>query len=88
MANYVELGKAQEMLENAQIISDGVNCGYCTDDISLDTLAAEEVEAVLCHCRDCVKTGATSMFPGMLYCREFRTCVCPDEFCKRGEPGK
>lgn len=39
-----------------------------------------------CHCQNCIKTGATSMFPGMLYCREFRTCVSPDEFCKRGQP--
>lgn len=88
MDKYVELEKVQEMLENAQIISDGVNCGYCTEDISLDALVAEKVESVSCHCRDCAKTGATSMFPGMLYCWEFRTCVSPDEFCKRGEPGK
>ena len=66
--------------------SDGVNCGYCTDDISLNTLVAEEVEEIPCHCQDCTKTGATSMFPGMLYCREFSTCVSQDEFCKRGQP--
>ena len=86
MGKYVEIAKVQEMLENAQIISDGVNCGYCTDDISLDALAAEEVEAIPCHCQDCIKTGATSMFPGMLYCRECRTCVSPHEFCKRAQP--
>lgn len=78
--------KSKKCLKNAQIISDGVNCGCCTDDISLDALAAEEVEAIPCHCQDCIKTGATSMFPGMLYCREFRTCVSPDEFCKRAQP--
>lgn len=65
--------------------------GYgATDDAIalIDSIPSEEVERVPCHCRDCIKTGATSLFPGMLYCREFRTCVCPDEFCKRGEPGK
>ena len=86
MAKYVEVEKVEEMLENAQIISDGVNCGYCTDDISLNTLAAEEVEEIPCHCQDCTKAGATAMFPGMLYCREFSTCVSQDEFCKRGQP--
>ena len=63
--------------------------GAMDDAIALiDSILSETVEPVPAHCRDCVKTGATSMFPGMLYCREFRTCVCPDEFCKRGEPGK
>lgn len=38
MAKYVEIEKVQEMLENAQIVSDGVNCGYCTDDISLEKI--------------------------------------------------
>lgn len=88
MAKYVEIEKVQEMLENAQIITDGVNCGYCTEDVSLNTLPMEELEKVPCRCRDCKKTGATSMYPGMLYCREFRTCVALDEFCKRGEPEK
>lgn len=61
--------------------------GATDDAIALiDSIPSESVERVPCHCRDCIKTGATSMFPGMLYCREFRTCVSPDEFCKRGQP--
>lgn len=47
MAKYIEVEKVQEMLENAQIISDGVNCGYCTDDISLDKLPAADVAPVV-----------------------------------------
>lgn len=47
MPKYVEIEKVQEMLENAQIISDGVNCGYCTEDISLDNLPAADVVSVI-----------------------------------------
>ena len=47
MAKYVEIEKVQEMLENAQIISDGVNCGYCTEDISIDKLPAADVALVV-----------------------------------------
>ena len=47
MAKYVEIEKVQEMLENAQIITDGVNCGYCTEDVSIGEIHSDDVAPVV-----------------------------------------
>ena len=35
MKGYIERAAVEEMLENAQLISDGEYCGYCTEDVNL-----------------------------------------------------
>ena len=44
---YISRKAVMEMLENAQIISDGENCGYCTEDISISSIPAAEVAPVV-----------------------------------------
>lgn len=45
MAEYIERKAVVEMLENAQIISDGYYgyCGYCTEDVNIDAIPAADV---------------------------------------------
>lgn len=47
MEKYVKLSNVENMLTNAQIITDGENCGYCTDDISLYEIPTEDVAPVI-----------------------------------------
>lgn len=44
---YIEREATEKMLENAQIISDGENCGYCTDDISISSIPSADVALVV-----------------------------------------
>lgn len=43
MGDYIEREAVINMLENAQIISDGENCGYCTEDISIYSIPLAQV---------------------------------------------
>ena len=47
MKEYIERAAVEEMLENAKIITDGENCGYCTDDVNLDGIPAADVAPVV-----------------------------------------
>ena len=44
---YVDVHQISEMLENAQIITDGENNGYCTEDVDLALIRREDVEPVV-----------------------------------------
>ena len=46
MKEYIERADVQEMLENAQIISNGEYCGYCTEDVRLNSIPAADVAEV------------------------------------------
>lgn len=46
MKEYIERADVEEMLENAQIISDGEYCGYCTEDVNLNSIPAADVVEV------------------------------------------
>lgn len=47
MAEYIEREAVEEMLENAQLVSDGEYCGYCTDDIRIGSIPAADVAPVV-----------------------------------------
>ena len=40
---YISRKAVEEMIEDAQIISDGENCGYCTEDIEISSIPAVNV---------------------------------------------
>lgn len=44
---YISRKAVYEMLENAQIISEGENSGYCTEDISISSIPAADVVPVV-----------------------------------------
>lgn len=46
MKGYIERAAVEEMLENAQLISDGEYCGYCTEDVNLGSIPAADVAEV------------------------------------------
>lgn len=46
MKEYIERAAVEEMLENAQLISDGEYCGYCTEDVDLDDIPTADVAEV------------------------------------------
>lgn len=46
MKEYIERAAVEEMLENAQLISDGEYCGYCTEDVNLGSIPAADVAPV------------------------------------------
>ena len=46
MKTYIERAAVETMLENAQIITDGENCGYCTEDVNLGSIPAADVVEV------------------------------------------
>ena len=46
MTEYIERAAVEEMLENAQLISDGEYCGYCTEDVNLGSIPAADVAPV------------------------------------------
>lgn len=47
MAEYIERAAVEEMLGNAQIIFDGEYCGYCTEDVNLNSIPAADVVPVV-----------------------------------------
>ena len=46
MKEYIERAAVEKMLEDAQLISDGEYCGYCTEDVSLNRIPAADVAEV------------------------------------------
>lgn len=47
MMEYIERELVEKMMEDAQIISDGEYCGYCTEDISISSIPAADVAPVV-----------------------------------------
>ena len=74
MKEYVEKAAVEEMLENAQIIAEGEYCGYCTDDIDLNSIPTADVAPVRhgtwtdigslsCRCSECgCKNNRTTLY--------------------------
>jgi len=62
MTEYIERDAVATMIESAQIISNGENCGYCTDDISIYSIPAADVELV--------RHGRWIKYAGKLVCSE------------------
>ena len=52
MTLYVKLDDLREMFENAELISDGEYSGYCTEDISQNTLEQNAIKIV--HYKNCI----------------------------------
>ena len=46
MKEYIKRAAVETMLENAQIITDGEYCGYCTEDVRLNSIPAANVAEV------------------------------------------
>lgn len=46
MSEYIERAAVAKMLEDAQLISDGEYYGYCTEDVSLNSIPAADVVEV------------------------------------------
>ncbi len=44
---YIEREAVEKILENAQLIFDGENCGYCTGDVNIDEIPAADVAPVV-----------------------------------------
>lgn len=76
---YVELKLVEEMLENAQLISDEEYCGYCSEDIHLYELPVVEIT----RCSNCRLRG-TEDCP-MTYCEHVNP-TNDNDFCSRGKP--
>lgn len=47
MSDYISRAAVEEVLEKAQIISDGENCGYCTQDVNITAIPAAEVAPII-----------------------------------------
>ena len=46
MKEFIERESVEKMLEDAQLISDGEYCGYCTEDVNLSSIPAADVVPV------------------------------------------
>ena len=46
MSEYIKREAVEKMLENASIISDGEYCGYCTEDVCIDSISTADVAPV------------------------------------------
>lgn len=47
MNEYIDRKSVEKMIEQAQIISDGENSGYCVDDINIRAIPAADVAPVV-----------------------------------------
>lgn len=47
MAEYIDKQAVEEMIESAQLISDGEYSGYCTEDINISSIHAADVAPVV-----------------------------------------
>lgn len=45
--DYIKRESVINMLEDAQLISDGEYCGYCTEDISVVSIPAAEAQTIV-----------------------------------------
>lgn len=76
---YIEKRAVEDMLENAHLISEGEYCGYCTEDIDINSIPVADVAPVVI-CRDC------KHYDGKWFCN-----ICgipsrrPYDFCSYGE---
>lgn len=43
---YIEKQAVEDMIENAHLISEGEYCGYCTEDIDINSIPAADVAPV------------------------------------------
>lgn len=43
---YIEKRAVEDMLENAHLISEGEYCGYCTEDIDINSIPVADVAPV------------------------------------------
>lgn len=73
MKEYLDKEVVQEMLENAQIISNGEYYGYCTEDVRLNSIPAANVAEVR-HGRWILEREPD----GTPYC--FHCSVCDNDF--------
>lgn len=46
MSEYIKREDVEKMLENAQFISDGEYCGYCTEDVNISAIPSAHVVEV------------------------------------------
>ena len=76
---YIEKQAVEDMIENAHLISEGEYCGYCTEDIDINSIPVADVTTVV-RCRDC------KHYDGKWFCN-----ICgipsrrPYDFCSYGE---
>lgn len=75
MAEYIERAAVAKMLEDAQLISDGEYCGYCTEDVSLNSIPAADISEAR-HGR----WLTTDAYPHHLYCS-----VCYKTYAKNAK---
>ena len=85
---YIEKQAVEDMIENAHLISDGEYCGYCTEDIDINSIPAADVTTVV-RCKNCkyyvcgcciMHSEDPDVFsPGYSFNPE------PDDFCSYGE---
>lgn len=73
MKEYIKRTAVETMLENAQIITDGEYCGYCTEDMRLNSIPAANVAEVR-HGRWILEREPD----GTPYC--FHCSVCDNDF--------
>lgn len=73
MREYIKRTAVETMLENAQIITDGEYCGYCTEDVRLNSIPAANVAEVR-HGRWILEREPD----GTPYC--FHCSVCDNDF--------
>lgn len=99
MKEYIERAAVEEMLENAQLISDGEYCGYCTEDVNLGSIPAADVAPVR-HgkwkpvkynaCCSCGKSYGTYHFlcsacNHIAYSQPYRLTYCPNCGARMGK---
>ena len=77
MKTYIERAAVETMLENAQIITDGEYCGYCTEDVSLDSIPTADVVEVV-RCKNCF------YYKPFGECNNTGSTVKPDDYCSYG----
>ena len=82
MKEYIERAAVETMLENAQIITDGEYCGYCTDDINLGSIPAADVVEVV-RCREC--SHSQEYLDDELFCLCFEDVVPLYGYCYKGK---
>ena len=73
MKEYIKRAAVETMLENAQIITDGEYCGYCTEDVRLNSIPAANGAEVR-HGRWILEREPD----GTPYC--FHCSVCDNDF--------
>ena len=47
MMEYIKKEDVEKMLDDAKLISDGEYCGYCTEDVSINSIETQDVFHVI-----------------------------------------